>query len=434
MPDSTPQRALEIVREVRAGRSVLDVVESCLRLIDADGGDLRAWVHLDSDGARRHARRLDQLPVPVRECLPLLGVPVGVKDIIDTADMPTSMGSPIYADRRPAADAEIVASLRAAGAVVVGKTTTTEFACFSPAETKNPLDRTRTPGGSSSGSAAAVAAGMVALAVGTQTAGSIIRPASYCGVFGLKPTAGVLPRAGVLATSETLDTVGLFGRSPADLDLALGALTDPRFSRVSRSISPANGLDRTPKIGVLRWGWDRIEPDARAAIDRLVAGAESAGGLIDEVEMPVELEAVADAAFTIQWFETAIALAGEEQRHSEALSQRLRDDLNGGHAIPAVDYELARRFADEWRWRCSDAISEFDAVLSPSTLGVPPSGLESTGNPLFCRPWTLFGFPALAIPAAWTPDRLPAGVQLTTTAHNDRRLLEVANWLATTGN
>ena len=434
MPDSTPQPALEVVREVRGGRSVLDVVESCLRLIDADDGDLGAWVHLDSDGARRHAHRLDQLPMPVRDCLPLLGVPVGVKDIVDTADMPTSMGSPIYADRRPGADAEIVASLRAAGAVVVGKTTTTEFACFSPAKTKNPLDRTRTPGGSSSGSAAAVAAGMVPLAVGAQTAGSIIRPASYCGVLGLKPTAGVLPRAGVLAVSETLDTVGLFGRSPADLDLAMSALTDPRFGRVSRSIHPESGLDRAPRIGVLRWGWDKIDSDARAAIDRLVVGAELAGGLIDEVEMPVDLEAVADAQFTIQWFETAIALAGEEQRHSEALSQRLRDDLNGAHAIPAVRYELARRFADEWRRRCSDAISEFDAVLSPSTLGVPPSGLESTGDPLFCRAWTLFGFPALAIPAAWTPDGLPVGVQLTTTAHNDRRLLEVANWLAKAGN
>jgi Asp-tRNA(Asn)/Glu-tRNA(Gln) amidotransferase A subunit family amidase len=322
--------------------------------------------------------------------------------------------------------------------VVVGKTKTCEFACMHPTDTRNPLDLERTPGGSSSGSAAAVAARIVPLAAGTQTAGSVVRPASYCGVLGLKPTFGVVPLAGALPTSASLDTVGLFARSPDDLELALGAVSGApagmASARASRCIdgtgqASAGDLARPPRLGVLRIGWDLLEPAARTAIDRYVEAAAAAGASIEDTELPLPFERIVEAQRAIQAAETAWALGGEADWHGDLVSVALRSYIAEGRAVAREDYLAARRVGDEQRWRWNEGIAQLDAVLAPSALGVPPLGLGSTGDPLLCRPFTFLGVPAVALPGAWTADGLPIGLQLTGSSHDDRRVLAVARWL-----
>jgi amidase len=283
-----------------------------------------------------------------------------------------------------------------------------------------------------------VAARIVPLATGTQTAGSVVRPASYCGVLGLKPTFGVVPLAGALPTSASLDTVGLFARSVDDLELTLGAVCAAPAGmasvRASRRIDGAGGasepdLTQRPRIGVLRIGWDLLEPAARNAIDRYVEAAAAAGAAIENAELPVAFERIVEAQRTIQAAETAWALGGEADWHRELVSVALRSYIDEGRAVARDDYLAARRLADEQRWRWNETIAQLDAVLAPSALGVPPSGLGSTGDPLLCRPFTLLGVPALALPGAWTADGLPIGMQLVGASHRDHSVLGVARWL-----
>jgi amidase len=422
--------AAAIVDLVRARElSCAEVVGAANDAIARHDGAIRAFTARSPEGALARARALDRLDPDEAAALPLLGVPVAIKDVFDTADLPTEYGSPIYGGHRPAADAAAVALLRAAGAVVVGKTKTAEFACMHPADTRNPLDPGRTPGGSSSGSAAAVAARLVPLATGTQTAGSVVRPASYCGVLGLKPTSGVVPLAGVLPTSATLDTAGVFARSLDDLELALGALAHAPASLASaRASRPLDGrtsdVERPPRIAVLRMGWDRLDRAARDAIDRYLLDAADA---FVEADIDLPFERLVDAQLTIQQVETAVALGADA--HAGAMSEELRSYIAAGRAIAPERYLAARRFADEERWRWQDQLAGLDAVLAPSATGVPPAGLGSTGDPLFCRPFTLLGVPALALPLAWTADGLPIGLQLAGASHGDRRVLACARRL-----
>ena len=428
--------AAEIVRLIRARKlSCVEVATAAVKAIaDADGA-IGAFAAQAGGTAIGRAEELDELRPESVANLPLFGVPVAIKDVFDTSQLPTAYGSPIYAGYQPRADAAMVVLLLAAGAVIVGKTKTTEFAFMHPTDTRNPLDGERTPGGSSSGSAAAVAARMVPLATGTQTAGSIVRPAAYCGVFGLKPTFGVTPLAGALPTAASLDTAGVFARSVEDLELALGAISAaPAGMGSARASRPAPAppalAPEPPRLGFLRIGWEQIELAARGAIERYLEAAAAAGAQIEETELPVALELLVEAQLTIQRVETAAALGAEADWHGEHVSPALRAFIAEGRGVSGEAYLAARRLADEQRWLWSDRIQGFDAVLAPSTLGVPPLGLESTGDPLLCRAFTLLGGPALALPGAWTPEGLPVGLQLLGAPHSDRRVLAVARWLS----
>ncbi|HEY1776127.1 MAG TPA: amidase [Solirubrobacteraceae bacterium] len=435
--DLLPYRELgvaAIVALIRARKlSCVEVTTAANKAIADGDGSIRAFAAVAGRGALERARELDELAPQSVERLPLFGVPVAIKDVFDTAALPTTYGSPIYAGYQPRADAALVTLLLAAGAVVVGKTKTCEFACMNATDTRNPLDLERTPGGSSSGSAAAVAARMVPLATGTQTAGSIVRPASYCGIYGLKPSFGSVPLAGALPTSSSLDTAGVFARSAEDLELALRAITAAptglASARSSRPLAPAAELPAAPRIGFLRIAWETIEDSSRAAIERYVERAAAAGAEVVEVTLPVEFDVLADAQLTIQLVETAAALGAEADWHGEHVSAVLRDYISEGRAIAPARYAAARRLADEQRWRWSDRLEGLDAVLAPSTLGVAPLGLGSTGDPLLCRPFTLLGGPALALPGALGEGGLPAGMQLLGAPQSDRRVLAVAAWL-----
>jgi Asp-tRNA(Asn)/Glu-tRNA(Gln) amidotransferase A subunit family amidase len=432
--------ASSIVRLVGARElSCEEVASAACAAIERHDGAIRAFAACAGERALAHARHLDRLDPADAAQLPLLGVPVAIKDVFDTAELPTEYGSPIYRAHQPDADAAMVALLRAAGAIVVGKSKTAEFACMSPPDTVNPLDPARTPGGSSSGSAAAVAARLVPLATGTQTAGSIVRPASYCGVLGLKPTAGVVPLSGALPTSATLDTAGLFARSVEDLELALAAVGLARADLASaRSGRPPDGAiapplplpARAPRVALLRLAWERLEQAAREAIEHYVEAAAGAGAQIIERELPIEFDALADAQLTIQRVETAWTLGPEADRHGDAVSAELRAYIADGRAVTREEYLTARRLADEQRWQWEDRLAGVDCALAPSALGVPPAGLGYSGDPLLCRPFTLLGGPALALPGAWTADGLPIGMQLVGPLHGDRRVLTCARWLA----
>jgi Asp-tRNA(Asn)/Glu-tRNA(Gln) amidotransferase A subunit family amidase len=391
-------------------------------LADVDGDALHAWAAVDAERLLADAARLDGLDRAARGALPLFGLPVGVKDNFDTAELPTRYGSPIYAGHRPVADAALVTRMRARGALVAGKTKSTEFAWMHPTDTLNPLDRARTPGGSSSGSAAAVAAGTVRLATGSQTAGSINRPASYCGVVGFKPTFERLPRRGVKPLATSLDTVGLFAVSVGDIELALSAILDVSSPPPPASASPAGatarlGFSRTPL-------WSQLEAEAAEAIE---AAASSAGAT--EVELPPGFLDLVRAQTTIQYYETARALAPELERSAHELSDELRAALIEGRDTPHEQYAAAKRTAARLAASLGETLRAHDGILTPSTIGPPPLGLHFTGDPVLCRVWTLIGAPCVSLPLAWTGAGLPAGVQLVGAPGRDFETLAAARRL-----
>jgi len=367
-----------------------ELVSSCLERVGKREPALRAWAHLDAEAALGQARERDAEPPRG----PLHGIPVGVKDIIDTADMPTTYGSPIYESHRPERDADCVAWLREAGAVVLGKTVTTEFATYQPPPTVNPHDPARTPGGSSSGSAAAVAAGMVPLAFGTQTAGSVIRPASFCGIAGFKPAHGWRSTRGIKRLSERLDTLGLLARSVADVALFGG------FD-VPRSGEPRLAFARTP------W-WDELEDGGRAAFEDAAARLGAA-----ELELPPEFGGLAAAQETAMAFDVARNLEPEWRDHRDGLSDVMRDYLEGARAVTADEADAAVALGDRCRAAFPGVVGGFDALLVPGVLGEAPLRSEgNTGSPLLCRPWTFVGVPAISVPGLVGPAGMPIGVQL----------------------
>lgn len=395
------------------GRSAAAAVEESLDTIAQRESVVRAWAHLDEERARREASDEPQGP--------LRGLTLGVKDIFDTADQPTEYGSPIYSGHRPASDAAVVAQLRRAGAVVLGKTHTAELAWSAPAPTTNPLRATHTPGGSSSGSAAAVAAGMVDLAVGTQTAGSVIRPASFCGVLGLKPTFGLLATSGVKQAAPSLDTVGLFACDLQVLDVALEALA-PGATRVDATDGAPTrfALARTEL-------WERADDDCKAVVEdaagRLGAASHS---------MPEDFLGLADAAAQIQLFEGARSLAWERRAHPELLSEQLTEALERGERIGFDTYSEIRRRALHSRGPKSlDVLfGPADVLVTPASVGEAPLGLASTGDPVFNRLWTLLGCPAISVPGQRGATGLPIGVQLVARPFCEGLLLRAAGTLA----
>lgn len=415
--------AQEIVAGTRAGEfRAADVAQACLERIVADEGSLCAWEHVDPEAVLAEARARDASTqdkgAPVGA---LHGVPVGVKDVIDVAGLPTGNGSPVHAGNRPSTDATAVARLRAAGAVVLGKTVTTEFALFNPAATRNPHDPERTPGGSSSGSAAAVAASMVPIALGTQTAGSIVRPASFCGVVGAKPSFSLVPTTGVLVSAPSLDTVGVFTRTVDDAGLALGVLAGDPGGFAPPAAAP-------PRLGFWRSAhWEAIEPACRAVVEEAVAHLAEVTDVV-EVTLPEAFDALADAQSTIMAVEVLRSMRSTLDQHAELLSGPLREYL--AQAETRLDaYDEALASAARARAMLPQALDGLDALLTPSVLGEAPQ-IDTTGDPLLCRTWTLLGAPSVAVPGLLGPSGCPLGIQLVAPAGGDAALLGAGRFVA----
>jgi Asp-tRNA(Asn)/Glu-tRNA(Gln) amidotransferase A subunit family amidase len=418
--------AAEAARRIAAGDlSSEALVAACLERISERDGAVRAWAHLDPDAALAQARERDAEGPRG----PLHGVPVGVKDIVDTAGLPTERGSAIHAGRRPGADAACVTRLRAAGAVVLGKTVTTEFAYFSPGPTRNPADPARTPGGSSSGSAAAVADGMVPVAIGSQTAGSVIRPAAYCGVLGLKPTRGLVDLTGVMTLSGNLDTLGWFARDAEDLAVLGGVLADDWPAAPGddgrAGDPPAFALARTP------W-WDRADGDSRRAVTAAAERLAAAGARVRDLDLPARFATLPESQAALMAFDMARSLAPEYEHHAAELSDVLRAFLERGRTIgPAVAGD-AVAVASECRGLLDEQLEPGETLIVPAVTGeAPPFDAGGTGDPLFCRPWTLLGVPALSVPGATGAHGAPVGVQLVARADADGALVAAGGWAAT---
>jgi Asp-tRNA(Asn)/Glu-tRNA(Gln) amidotransferase A subunit family amidase len=418
--------------------TALELTEACLARIAADEPRVQAWAFLDPELARAHARRCDEARRLGRPQGPLHGIPVGVKDIIDTRDMPTENGTVLHAGRRPTRDAAVVERLRTAGAIVLGKTVTTELAVYHPGKTRNPHDPERTPGGSSSGSAAAVAAAMVPLAIGSQTNGSVIRPASYCGVFGFKPSYGLISRFGVLAQSRPLDHIGVFARTVEDLALIAEPLigfdardsdtrleAPPRLLEVARQdwpLPPDLALVQSPV-------WDQADDDLKAAFAEL---AEALGPRITEVDLPEAFKAAHGLHGMIMGVDLARSFATEYERGRDQLSARLRGIIEDGQRALAIDYARALELVAGLRDSLDPLFARYDMIVTPATTGQPPRGLESTGSPAFCTIWTLLGLPAVTLPLLTGAEGMPIGVQLVGRFGDDARVLRTARWLVTT--
>ncbi|OGL17890.1 MAG: glutamyl-tRNA amidotransferase [Candidatus Rokubacteria bacterium RIFCSPLOWO2_12_FULL_71_22] len=412
------------------------LVEACLARVREVDGQVQAWAFLDADHALAQARAADEFRLSGRPVGPLHGVPIGIKDIIDTADMPTENGSALHAGRTPSRDATVVAWLRAAGAVILGKTVTTELATYAPGKTRNPHNAEHTPGGSSSGSAAAVAAGMVPLAVGSQTNGSTIRPASFCGVYGFKPTHGSIPRHRMLALSRTLDHVGLFARSIEDLALVAEQLVgwderDPDTRPRARVPFAAVAAEEPPLPPVFAFvktpHWEHAEAETREAFAELV---EHLGDRVEELELfPSATEAWAWHR-TIMEAEMAASLEREWRTGRDRLSESLRAQLERGRAVRAVDYQHALARIRPVHESFQELFEQrYDTILTPAAPGTAPKGLTSTGDPGFCTLWTLCGMPAVSLPLMHGASGLPLGVQLVGPRDGDARLLRTARWL-----
>ena len=420
MTDLQHLPATELLELVRTGEvRTADVAESVLARVAEREPVLHAFAAVDVDLVRRQAAALDGALASGRAVGPLHGLPVGVKDLVDTADLPTTYGSPIYAGHQPAADAAVMRRLRSAGALLAGKTVTTEFALFQPGPTTNPHDPGRTPGGSSSGSAAAVADVVVAAAIGTQTAGSVFRPAAFCGIVGFKPSFGAIDRSGVKLISETLDTVGLFARTVADARAV--------FAAVRNGGAAPGAPGGAPTLALVRTGhWQRAEPSTRDAIEHLAGRLARQGLTVVDTELPAEYDRLVEAQTVVMEVEVARNLARETTDSPDLVSASALGVVERGRARSAQEYDGALALAEECRDHLPALLSGVDAVLTPAVLGEAPSGLGATGDPLFCRAWTLLHCPAVSLPLLRSPHGLPVGVQLVAVPGADDRLLDVA--------
>jgi Asp-tRNA(Asn)/Glu-tRNA(Gln) amidotransferase A subunit family amidase len=425
--------ATEAAGKIRSGEiSSEELVRACLDRIEQQEPTVHAWRFLDPELALVQARRCDASETRS----PLHGVPVAVKDQFDTADMPTGYGSPIYEGHRPVADAGSVASLREAGAVILGKTKLTEFALYHPTDTTNPLDPARTPGGSSSGSAAAVADFMAPAATGTQTVGSIIRPASYCGIFGYKPTFGSISRSGVLTLCASLDHVGLFARTVEDLELFTKVITGTHPHHPSIRTAQPTGFDlrhpdgfERPRIAFVRTPqWPELDVSISTRLEKAVTQLRKAGAVVDETSLPGKFDGLVEAQNTILEVELSCALSYEFENYPDRMSDLLRGVVEQGNSIGMERYLEAQQLAAECRWESIQLFHDHDVLLAPSVRGEAPVGLESTGDPLFCRMWTLLGLPCVSLPGIHGPDGLPLGAQIIGPMYGDGLALSVAGW------
>ncbi len=426
----------DLVARVHAGEAAsAQIVSDCLAAIEATEPQIRAWQFLDRESAAAQAEAMDDIRRRGRPVGALHGIPVGIKDIFDTADMPTERGSPIYAGRRPEADCAVVEKLREAGAVILGKTVTTEFAWLQPAVTRNPHDPARAPGGSSSGSAAAVAAGHVPLAVGSQTNGSTIRPASYCGVYGFKPTRGIVSRRGVLQTSQTLDQVGVFGRDAGDVALLADVLGGYDASDSSCYLAPRprmlqGYLAEVPIEPSFAWidmpYAERYSPATRAGCEELL---EAMGSRVERLPAPRSFAVLIECHKVIYEFEMRRNLDAELTTHGDRLSPALRAALQAAEQRTQAQYDEALEVlaaAVDW---FEQFFCDYDAIVTPSATGEAPPLDAGTGDPICSTIWTLCGLPCLSIPLLVGTGGLPIGIQLVANANEDDRLFRTTRWL-----
>ena len=427
MDSPAPQRlnewsATRIAQATRSGEvSCEAVTKACLERIARREAAVQAWQYLDPDAAIARARALDRQSDKRGA---LYGVPFGVKDIIDTRDMPTEYGSPIYRGHRPGRDAACVALMRRAGGVLLGKTVTTEFANVHPGKTRNPLDPARTPGGSSSGSAAAVSDAMIALALGTQTTGSTIRPAAFCGVVGYRPTWGDLRLAGVMEASGSLDTLGLFARSIEDCaalrDVLLGAEPKPFAAEVPK---PRIGFCRTPL-------WEHAEASTQRLLEDAASRLARAGAAVKDAVLPAGFTRIPDAHRAVSSFEFTRNFTWEIQHRLDDISETLRNGrLQAGLGCTFERYREAREFLAGCRQTLDHFFENYDILLTLAAAGEAPLGLESTGDARFCAIWTSVHVPALTLPALRGPNALPVGLQLIARRDHDRELFAFGDWV-----
>lgn len=417
LSDLTGAEAIAAVRNHDA--EVTDIAEAGLQRIAAREPVVHAFAHHRPALVRRRAKDLGSAD----PALPLLGMTVAVKDLIDTADYPTELGSRIHAGRRPDRDAAVVRRLTEAGALIMGKTVTTEFALFEPGPTTNPLDVTRTPGGSSSGSAAATADRMVAAALGTQTAGSVIRPAAFCGVVGFKPSFGAIDRAGLQVVSPSLDTLGIFARTVRDVELMFESVraTPPHPARPARRDGP-------PRIGFVRTSdWEMADVDTAHGLEALAAELATVGFDIVEATLPSSFADLVSMQVAIMEKEVGDTLRGHLARQADLLSASTRELIRRGAGRPEEVYVRAQTAATACRALLPDVFGDLDGLLTPAVRGEAPAGLAYTGDPIFCRAWTLLHTPTISLPLLAGPNGLPVGVQLVGRPGEDTALLDLAS-------
>jgi len=410
----------EAARRIRSGKvSPLELTRACLDRIHALDGTLRAWVHVDETGALALAGQREREARRKRLVGPLHGIPVGIKDIIDVAGMPTKAGAATFAHHAPADDATVVARLRAAGAIVLGKTATTEFAYRDPAPTRNPWNPEHTPGGSSAGSAAAVAARMIPLALGTQTVGSVLRPAAYCGVVGFKATHGLVPADGVVPLAWSLDHVGLFARTVADIAVGLGVVIG-RAVRV-----PAV---RAPRIALAPELLKRADAEVAARISAAADRLARAGARIREVKLPASFADLHAAGRTVLEVEAAAYHEPAFRDHARDYGPEIRTCIEAGSRTSATAYVNANRRRLRFRADARALLAGSDVLLSPTAPAPAPRGLGSTGDASLCAPWSYAGVPAITLPIGLAASGLPHAIQLVADADREAPLLGVAAW------
>ena len=411
------------------------LVTAYLKRIEEIDAEVQAWQFVDAELALEQARAADQRRLTGEPMGPLNGVPVGVKDIFDTADMPTENGTVLDAGRQPEQEATVVSRLKEAGAIILGKTVTTELAFYSPNKTRNPHEPKRTPGGSSSGSAAAVASAMVPLALGSQTNGSVIRPASFCGVVGYKPSYGLISRKGVLLLSDFLDHVGVFANTVEDVaflaELMMGYDADdsamvprarPRLLETAQSKPPVKPLFAFVKSP----SWDKASEDTHLGLAEL---GELLGDQCDEVELPELFGRGIDCLHDIMAADFAKNLQSYYQRGADQLSATMKEWIERGVGVTAVDYNRAKEWRGVFNGGLNEIFERYDAILTPAAPGEAPLGLESTGDPSFSTLWTLCGVPCVSLPLLQGENGLPIGAQLVGPHGDDARLLRSAHHL-----
>jgi Asp-tRNA(Asn)/Glu-tRNA(Gln) amidotransferase A subunit family amidase len=435
MADLHDVTAAEAARRIRSGAlSPSNLLAACLKRIDAVEPVLKAWVLIDRDAASRVAVQRDIEARDGRFMGPFHGVPVALKDIYDAAGLVTTSGVGPWGHRRATKDAVSVARLRAAGAVILGKVTTTPFALRDPTATGNPWNPGHTPGGSSSGSGAAVGSQMVPLALGTQTVGSVLRPAAYCGAVGFKPTHGRISAAGVTPLAWSLDHVGVLCRSVEDAALALAVMAghDPSDSHsIAMPVEDYVGAltaPTAPRIGMLRALIERADPANAAQIGATLEALRAAGAHVEDVRLPASFEGLHSAGDTVSRSEAAAFHRDLYARHAAEYPKHIGESVKAGHAITAVDYLAAQAHRRAFRADMSAVAARYDALVSPTAAGPAPKGLESTGDPFYCAPWSFAGMPSISLPSGAAPDGLPYAVQLSGAPWSEARLLAAAAW------
>lgn len=424
----------DAVAAIKSSRiSSVELVTDCLTKIDAVDGSIEAWAFLDREDALRQAKLADQKSQSGDSLGPLHGVPIGVKDLFETAGMPTEYGSRLWEGNVPTRDADAVVRLRAAGAIVMGKTVTTEYAYYQPGKTRNPHDLERTPGGSSSGSAAAVAAEMVPGAIGTQTTGSVIRPASFCGCVGYKPSFGLISRGGALMLSRALDQVGAFARTVDDVALLAGALMgsserDPDAINYSGApLSPVAAKATKPRFAFVRTPvWDKAEADAVSGFAKL---RDQLGAMVADVEIDSSFAQAVDFQRTIMEVNIAQNFTKDLERGGDKLSQSLRDVILRGATHTTEMYQTAIERRHGYVDAIHKVLDQYDAIITPSVPGEAPIAVESTGSPIFCTIWSYLGTPAISLPVMQSSRGMPIGVQMIGKKGGDAALLSNAKWL-----